>query len=157
MRGALHAGATLAELLDQSGLGIDLHALVPFARWCPQPRDASVPRLFDTRFYLARAPDNDHVATADTTENVRLRWASAAEILADCDAGIEQVIFPTRRNLERLAQAARFEDVVAHVRAHPIEMVTPWVEERDGQPHFCIPDHLGYPVTSQLYATIRRG
>lgn len=157
MRAALHAGATLAALLDQYGLGLDLGALVPFARWCPQPRDKAVPRLFDTRFYVARAPGDDHVASADTTENVRLRWASAAEILADCSAGREEAIFPTRRNLERLAQVARFDEVVAFARAHPFEMVTPWSEERDGEQHLCIPDHLGYPVTSEAFATLNRG
>lgn len=157
MRAALHAGTTLGELLDQHGFGLDLDALQPFARWCPQPRDKAIPRLFDTRFYVARAPGDDHVASADTTENVRLRWASAVEILADCDAGREEAIFPTRRNLERLAQAARFEDVLAFARAHPFEMVTPWSEERDGEWHLCIPDHLGYPVTSESFAKLKRG
>ena len=157
MRIALHAGATLAEILDGCTFGLDLGVLEPFARWCPQPRDKAVPRLFDTRFYVARAPGDDHVASADTTENVRLRWASAAEILADCHAGREHSIFPTRRNLERLALTSRFDDAVAFARAHPVEMVTPWVEERDGVPHLCIPDHLGYPVTSEEYAKLQRG
>jgi 8-oxo-dGTP pyrophosphatase MutT (NUDIX family) len=156
MRAALHAGATLAELLDRHGFGLDLGALQPFARWCPQPRDRAVPRLFDTRFYVARAPGDDHVASADTTENVRLRWSSAAEILSDCKAGREHAIFPTRRNLERLASAERYEEVIALTQTYPLEMVTPWSEEREGEPHLCIPDHLGYPVTSEPFSKIKR-
>jgi len=156
MRAALHAGSPLAELLDRRGYGVDLQALVPFARWCPQTGKIAAGRHFDTRFYVARAPGDDHIATPDTTENIRLRWASAIEILADCDAGRERVIFPTRRNLERLARGACFDEVVAIARAHAIEMVTPWFEVRDGEMHLCIPDHLGYPVTSQLRATIQR-
>jgi hypothetical protein len=35
-------------------------------------------------------------------------------------------------------------------------MVTPWMEIREGEMHLCIPDHLGYPVTSQARATLRR-
>jgi hypothetical protein len=47
--------------------------------------------------------------------------------------------------------------VVAHALAHPLELVTPWLEVRDGEPYLCIPDHLGYPVTSQPLATVLRG
>ncbi len=158
MRAALHCGEGLGDLLALHGLVIDFAALVPFARWCPgRAERAGISRIFDTRFYVARAPDDAHLATADTTENIRLWWASAAEVIADCDAGRELVIFPTRRNLERLALGASHDAVVAHARAHPLEMVTPWNEMREGEMHLCIPVHLGYPVTSQAQGTIRRG
>ncbi|HEX7853571.1 MAG TPA: NUDIX domain-containing protein [Sphingobium sp.] len=158
MRAALHEGVALGEVLDRHGLALDFGALMPFARWCPgRAERAAISRIFDTRFYVARAPVGAHLATADTTENVRLRWASAVEVIADCDAGREVAIFPTRRNLERLALGSSFDAVIAHARAHPLEMVTPWTEERDGEVHLCIPGHLGYPVTSQSKATIRRG
>jgi 8-oxo-dGTP pyrophosphatase MutT (NUDIX family) len=156
MRVALHAGEGLGAVLDRYGLSVDLAAFTPFARWCPLRTIAKPGRIYDTRFYVARAPDDAHLATADTTENVRLRWASAAQIIADCEAGRELAIYPTRRNLERLAQGASCAAVMAHALSHPMEMVTPWKEIREGALHLCIPDHLGYPVTSQAYAAIRR-
>jgi 8-oxo-dGTP pyrophosphatase MutT (NUDIX family) len=157
IRAALHVGEEMGALLERYGLAIDFDALTPFARWCPgRVERLGISRTFDTRFYVARAPDGAHLATVDTTENAYLRWASAAEMIADCEAGREVAIFPTRRNLERLALGGSHEAVVAHARAFPVEMVTPWMEIREGEMHLCIPDHLGYPVTSQARATLRR-
>ena len=154
LRRGLHDGETLGVLLDRHGLTLDLDALTWFARWLPAHAHM---RIFDTRFYLARAPESAASATVDATENVRLFWASAAQVLADCDAGRATVIFPTRRNLERLAQYASFDEAVASARAYPPRTITPWSEERDGVPHLCIPDDLGYPVSSEVLHSAMRG
>ncbi|MDO7834663.1 NUDIX domain-containing protein [Sphingobium sp. HBC34] len=155
LRDGLHDGKPLGDLLARHGVGLALDTLTPFARWHPAPSDP-VRRIFDTRFYLARAPAGQ-VASVDTSENVRLFWGTAADIIARCDAGQDHVIYPTRRNLERLALGACHADLVAHATAFPVEKVRPWREERDGEVHLCIPDHLGYPVTSQPLRQIRRG
>ncbi len=44
----------------------------------------------------------------------------------------------------------------ADAARHPVEKITPWVEERDGAPHVCIPEGIGYPVTSEPLETARR-
>lgn len=155
MRTALNGGAAFSELLAAEGVVLDLSALVPFARWRPDSVRAPK-RRFDARFYLARAPEGQE-ASADMTENMRLLWSSARDTLADCDAGRGRIIFPTRRNLERLAALADFSTAVAHAARFPVERVTPWIEERDGSLHLCIPDHLGYPVTSEPLELARRG
>jgi 8-oxo-dGTP pyrophosphatase MutT (NUDIX family) len=154
IRQAMVEGAVFADLLAAHGVTLDLHALTPFARWHPAPFEGAT-RVFDTRFYLARAPQGQE-AQADATENVHLLWISATAILARCDAGEGRVIFPTRRNLERLAQYDSFAAIEAHAAAIPIEKVTPWMEERVDGRHLCIPDHLGYPVTSELLQHISR-
>jgi 8-oxo-dGTP pyrophosphatase MutT (NUDIX family) len=155
IRQGLLGGAVLGDLLDAHGLALALDALTPFARWHPASRERAI-RVYDTRFYLARAPEGQ-AASADATENVHLFWSGAAATLARCDAGEGHVIFPTRRNLERLALAGSHADLVAHAAAHPVEKVRPWFEERDGERHLCIPDHLGYPVTSEPFRQVRRG
>ena len=154
LRTELHAGQSFGVMLDRHGLTLDLDALTWFARWLPAH---SHMRIFDTRFYLARAPDGGAAATVDATENVRLLWASAAEVLAECDAGRATVIFPTRRNLDRLAQYASYDEAVAAAHAFPPRTITPWSEERNGVPHLCIPDDLGYPVTSEILHSAMRG
>ncbi|MES2096872.1 MAG: NUDIX domain-containing protein [Pseudomonadota bacterium] len=154
LRAGLHAGDSLGLLLDRHGLSLDLDSLTYFARWLPAHAHM---RIFDTRFYLARWPDGAADPQVDATENVRLLWASAAQVLADCDAGRATVIFPTRRNLERLAQYASFADAVASAHAYPPRTITPWSEERDGVPHLCIPDDLDYPVTSEKLTGAIRG
>ena len=154
LRASLHAGAPFAEALAAAGTRLSLGALEPFARWLPQHAGM---RIFDTRFYLAGLPAGAPEASVDRTENVRLLWATAADILADADAGRATIIFPTRRNLERLAQFDSFADAVAHARITPIRTVTPWQEERDGRAHLCIPDDLGYPVTAEPLGSAMRG
>ncbi|WP_447756342.1 NUDIX hydrolase [Sphingopyxis fribergensis] len=154
VRQALLAGTLLSDILAARGDRIALEALVPFARWCPNFKEA---RTFDTRFYAIAAPPHGHELTVEEAEHSHIFWASANDTLAMADRGEVSVIFPTRRNLERLAQNADFQAFSAHSAQFPVDLVTPWVEERDGQAFLCIPDHLGYPVTSESFDRVRRG
>jgi 8-oxo-dGTP pyrophosphatase MutT (NUDIX family) len=154
LRQGLHAGEPFGRLLRDAGVTLDLLALAPFARW--RPAHAHM-RIFDTHFYLASLPRGAPNPVVDATENVRVFWASARRVLDDADAGRATIIFPTRRNLERLAQFANFADAVADARAHPIRAVTPWTEDREGVPHLCIDTDLGYPVTAEVLTNTTRG
>lgn len=154
MRARLHAGVGFAEVLAGAGAEIVPESLVPWARWLPAHAHM---RRFDTRFFLAELPADAPCATVDATENVRLVWATARAVLDDADAGRLAIIFPTRRNLERLAQFASFADAAAHARATPVRIVTPWTEQRAGAPHLCIPEDAGYPVTSEPIERAMRG
>lgn len=144
----LYAGEPVGALLDEVGGALDLDALLPFARWLP----AGVHhKVFDTRFYLARAPEGAE-PLVDGNENVRVFWASARAVLDAADRGEAMIIFPTRRNLERLALFASFADAAADARSHPVRTITPWIEGD----RLCIPDDLGYPVTSEPLASAVR-
>lgn len=154
IRAALHAGASFAESLAAAGARLDLTQLVPWARWRPAHRHM---RIFDTRFFLAELPADAPHATVDRTENVRLVWSTARQVLADADAGRLEVIYPTRRNLERLALFDSYADAVAHARATPVKVITPFAAERNGAPHLCIPDDAGYPVTAEAIDEAMRG
>jgi 8-oxo-dGTP pyrophosphatase MutT (NUDIX family) len=142
----------LAPVLDRFGWRLDLDRLVPFARWCPM-----VDRAFDTRFFLTDLGTGAVDVTVDATENTRLFWASAAETLRLADTGEVQVIFPTRRNLDRLALFANFAEAQAQAEAIPVRMITPRHAERDGEQWLTIPEDCGYPVTGQPMSTVRRG
>lgn len=154
LRAALHAGTPFGRALADVGLTLDVSVLTPFSRWLPAHAHM---RIFDTLFYLAHVPGDAPKAKIDATENVRLNWASAQRVLDDADAGKTTIIFPTRRNLERLARFSSFDDAVADATAHPIRAVTPWVERRDGVDHLCIPNDLGYPITSEVLTGALRG
>lgn len=155
MRDALLRGVTFPTILQSHGLELALDQLVPFSRWHPAGAERTT-RVYDTRFYLVRAPEGQE-ASVDATENVRLFWKSAQETIDLCDAGGGRIIFPTRRNLERLALFASFDAIAAHAASFPVEKVSPWVEERCGERHLCIPDHLGYPITSEPLDRVQRG
>ena len=152
-RRIVQAEAALGPALAHFGWELDLDSLVPFARWHPKVKS---PKIFDARFYLADLGTGNVDIAIDQTENTHLFWVSAAEALAMADREEVSVIFPTRRNLERLAQFASFADARAHALAHPVRMITPWVDNSGEVPVLRIPDDLGYPVTSEPLATIMR-
>jgi 8-oxo-dGTP pyrophosphatase MutT (NUDIX family) len=154
LREAMAGGRPFEALLDEMRLSLDLAALTPFARWCPNFREA---RRFDALFYLAEAPGSGRTLhSADETESVHTFWASARTVLDEIEAGRAKAIFPTRRNLERLARFASLEEARADAKLHPVQRITPWVEERDGRRFVCIPEGIGYPVTCEPYESARR-
>jgi 8-oxo-dGTP pyrophosphatase MutT (NUDIX family) len=153
MRAELERGTPFSSLLDRSGLLLDLGALTPFARWCPTFKEA---RRFDTLFFLAEAPEGAAAPSASAAEAVRTLWATAADVLDEANSGRARIIFPTRRNLERLARFASVEEARADAERHPVRKIVPWIEERNGAQWLCIPDDAGYPVTAELLETARR-
>jgi 8-oxo-dGTP pyrophosphatase MutT (NUDIX family) len=153
-RAILLAEGTLAPMLAAMNWQLDLDALVPFARWRPKHRHM---RIYDTRFYLADLGTGAVDLLVDATENTSLFWTGAAEALEHANAGRISVIFPTRRNLERLAQFGSFADAVAHVEQFPSQMITPFVSEEDGAKWLRIPADAGYPVTGEVLDSAARG
>ena len=151
---ALAGGADFAEIVEQAGLEFDLAALTPIARWLPK---FHARRRFDTLFFVARAPAGDWLPNAIPGECAGASWITAAEVLDRDRAGLAQLIFPTRRMLERLAQHSTFDDILADASAHPIDPVTPWVEEVGGERFVTIPEGIGYPVTREKLEGLWRG
>jgi 8-oxo-dGTP pyrophosphatase MutT (NUDIX family) len=154
LRDGLHAGDPFGALLAARNLSFDLGALVPFARWLPAHANM---RIFDTLFFLGALPSGAPEPIVDATENSRVFWMNAQAVIDEADAGRATIIFPTRRNLERLAQFDSFADATAHARAYPVTTVTPWVETRGGQSMLCIPENIGYPVTAEPMSGAMRG
>ena len=142
----LLAEAPLQTLLERNGLRVDSDVLTPLARWVPR---FHAKRRFDTLFFVARAPEGEWVPNVMESECTGARWVSAAEVLKRDRAGELQLIFPTRRTLERLAQHATYDAIVADARAHPIEPISPWLDEADGERFITIPEGIGYPVTRE--------
>lgn len=153
LQSALTQGADFGELLTQHGLSLHLEALVPFARWMPAFKQ---PRKFDTLFYLAPGPAGNWQPNPQKGECVAAEWSSPAELVDRVARGTANAIFPTKRNLERLARHRDFAAAVADARAHSLETIIPWVEEIEGEPHVRIPSDRGYPVVSERLATAFR-
>ena len=153
-RAELHAGADLQTVCAAHGWTPDLGQLIPWARWRPPSLKS---RVFDTRFYLIDAGDAHLPAVVDNTENRALFWDSAQGVLERMERGEVKAIFPTKRNLERLALFESFEATAAHAAKFPVRLLFTYMEERDGTPHICVPDGFGYPVTSEAMTSAIRG
>lgn len=153
-RELLLADGALAPVLDAMGWTIDLDAVVPFARW--HPKNERIPRIFDTRFYLADLGTGAVELEIDQTETTHLFWTTAAGALEAADRGEISLIFPTRRNLERLALFGSFAEARAQAEAIPVQTITPWMADRDGERWLMIPDDAGYPVPGEPLSSAAR-
>lgn len=154
LQAALADGRAFADALAEGGFAIDPPALVPLARWVPQFHAV---RRFDTMFFIAHAPPGEWTPLVDPGECARAEWVPAAEVLRRDGDAAARLIFPTRRTLERIAQHASFDAIRADAIAHPVEPISPWVEERSGERFVTIPDHLGFPVTRERLDGLWRG
>ena len=145
----------LAPVLEKFGWTLDLEQLTPFARW--YPKNEKIPRVYDTRFYLADVGTGDVDIEADLSENTHLFWIGAQAALDAADDGDIKLIFPTRRNLERLALFANFTEAKAQAEAIPVKTIVPQVDTSSGQPMLTIMEDAGYPITAELLETVARG
>jgi 8-oxo-dGTP pyrophosphatase MutT (NUDIX family) len=133
------------DVIQDLGLKLDLSALTVFARWIT-PKLMS--KRFDTWFYVAHAPLAQQ-AICDGHEAVDAEWIAPGLALDLAASGARKVIFPTRMNLQLLAESASPADAVARAAARELVTVEPWV---DG-PVLRIQENAGYgPVTEPLEA-----
>jgi 8-oxo-dGTP pyrophosphatase MutT (NUDIX family) len=145
----------LAPVLDAFGWQLDLAQITPFARWFP--KNENITRVYDTRFYLADLGTGAVDVSIDQSENTHLFWTTAQGALDAAERGDIKLIFPTRRNLERLTLFASFAEAKAQAEAIPVRTIMPQVVEQDGKPWLTILADAGYPVTGELLETVARG
>ena len=154
-RAMLAQTGALAPVLEAFGWRLDLGQITPFARWFP--KNEAITRVYDTRFYLANLGTGDVEVSIDASENTHLFWTSAQGALDAAERGEIKLIFPTRRNLERLALFASFDEARAQAEAIPVRTIMPQVVEQDGRPWLTILSDAGYPVTGELLENVARG
>lgn len=141
VRGSVDKGETaFIDVVKDLGVRLRLDALAVFARWITP---TMMPKRFDTWFYAVRAPA-DQVAAADGREAVDAEWIAPAEVLRLADAGERTVIFPTRMNVQLLAEASSAQDCVERAQARTLVTVLPKVEVRDGARYLVLPPDAGY-------------
>jgi 8-oxo-dGTP pyrophosphatase MutT (NUDIX family) len=151
---ALLAGESFGRLLERHRLALNLDALTTLARWVPK---FHATRRFDTLFFIARATGIDWIPRVVEGECSGAFWISAADALGRESSGQARLIFPTRRNLERLALHDSFETIRTDAETHRVEPISPWVEEIEGENFITIPEGIGYPVTRERLDGLWRG
>ena len=111
-RRALHAGRrSLTEVLEAEDLLLAVDEVRYFSHWIT-PEGA--PKRFDTRFFLARAPEGQAYAH-DDDELIGSAWVRPSEALERCRSGGFPMIEPTIHSLEAIG---RFPTCDALLRAH---------------------------------------
>lgn len=154
-RAMLAETQALAPVLEAFGWRLNLDQITPFARWFP--KNENITRVYDTRFYLANLGTGAVDVSIDHAENTRLFWVSAQGALELAEREEIKLIFPTRRNLERLALFASYEEARAQAEAIPVRTIMPQVVEEGGKTWLTILADAGYPVTAELLENVARG
>lgn len=113
----------LLERLTQSDARVDLSSFLPISRWITPVAEA---RRFDTRFFLARAPDGQE-AKIDGGEATRGVWGTPKQVLAEFATGRIALFPPTHRMLEMLEGCRTWEDAVGYARSACLLPICPEV------------------------------
>ena len=138
------------DLVKELDLFLDLGSLSAFARWITP---SMMPKRFDTWFYVARAPE-DQLAACDGWETVDSEWITPGDALRLAATGERKVIFPTRMNLQLLAESSSAEDAITRAIDRPLVTVEPKVEPREGGPVLVIPHDAGYGAVEEPLSAV---
>jgi 8-oxo-dGTP pyrophosphatase MutT (NUDIX family) len=136
-----HRTAGLRELAEEASVTLDDGAaLVPFSRWITP---AEVKTRFDTRFFLAPAPDGVE-PEPDGSETVDARWYTPAGALAAHGAGEILLVFPTIKHLEQLGAFPSADALLEHARGREVVPVQPKVVVSGETARVLLPGDPGY-------------
>ncbi|WP_411288455.1 NUDIX hydrolase [Phenylobacterium sp.] len=146
VRLAVDAGKlAFLDVVRDLGAKLQLDALTVFARWITPPL---TPKRFDTWFYAVKAPA-DQLAACDGRETVDAEWIAPDEALRMAAAGTRKVIFPTRMNLQLLAEASSAADAVARAASRTLVTVEPKVQSRPEGRVLVLPPDAGYGLVAE--------
>jgi 8-oxo-dGTP pyrophosphatase MutT (NUDIX family) len=148
------APGAFVTLLAGGGIELATDSLVPFSHWVTPERS---PKRYDTRFFLARAPEGQSPA-ADGREAVELLWLQPRAALAEGDAGRRRLVFATRLNLMRLAKCDDVSGALAAAAVTPAHQpICPEMYDTPSGPRIRIPEGLGYEVCDFATTDPRHG
>lgn len=125
------------EVLERIGAYANAGALVLFSQWITPP---VFPRRYDAHFFLAEASANQ-AAVADAFETHDGVWIAPKAALEQCGAGTFQMVYPTIKHVERLAQFESTRALFDFARTKPIYSIMP---DTPGEREFSMPPELEY-------------
>jgi 8-oxo-dGTP pyrophosphatase MutT (NUDIX family) len=127
-----------ATLARSEGLRLATDRLLYFGHWITP---VGVPRRFDTRFFLAVAPEGQE-AQHDNHETIAHAWVRPREALDLCAREMLNMRMPTVKTLERFAACSTAAELVAEISSSPeVQVRLPRIT-RDGRS--VLPGDPGY-------------
>ena len=139
---------SLAQLCAKHGLTVPLDRLAYLSHWVTPP---GPPRRFDTRFFVAVAPEGQ-VASHDGTETIDHVWIAPAQALEEHRAGARLLGLPTIRTLRVLSEFGTTGELMRYAHANPPEAFPdqPWPAVRKGKPVMLEPNAPAYDEAVKL-------
>lgn len=131
----------MVDLCAAEGLSLACDAMHYFSHWITP---VGPPRRYDTRFFVARAPDAQ-VGAHDDRETVANLWVRPADALERHRAGELEMIIPTISNLAALARFDTADEVVEAARSiAEVPAILPKLVHEDGGSRILLPGDPGY-------------
>ncbi|HXZ51206.1 MAG TPA: MBL fold metallo-hydrolase [Burkholderiales bacterium] len=115
-RAPLNAGELgFADFLEDERLTLPASELAYIGHWITAP---GRPRRFDTRFFVATAPQGQS-GSHDATETIHHVWIRPQDALARGERGEIELVFATKHTLAELARFEHPQRAVEYARAKP--------------------------------------
>ena len=136
-----HRVAGVREVAEEASVALpDAEALVEFSRWITP---AEVKIRFDTRFYLAAAPD-DATPVPDGGETVDLGWFSPTGALEAYSRDEILLVFPTIKTLEQLSPFGSAVELLDWATGREVVPIEPRVVMEGEVARVVLPGEPGY-------------
>lgn len=145
-RALVQRGDDFVALCERHGLLLDAGALAYHSHWLTPP---GMPKRFDTRFFVARAPQGQ-VPEVDAGEALELAWLTPAQAL-EKDRALK-LLPVTRETLKDLARFASVAEVLAEARTRrlPPRMMPRLGRDAAGRVRPVLPAEWAYAEIGRL-------
>jgi 8-oxo-dGTP pyrophosphatase MutT (NUDIX family) len=151
----LDRSLSLAELLAARQLVLRSDLLRAWAHWITPEFE---PRRFDTRFFVARAPQAQE-PLHDDHETIASLWVRPSEALAQAERGELAMIAPTTKNVELLLPYATADDALSALgaRGRPPTIRPKLRRDDDGGIEVVLPDDARFESLPEIDGRPREG
>ena len=148
LREELNAGnTTLLEIAKSEGLRLATDRIQYWSHWITP---AGQPRRYDTRFFVALAPEAQ-TAAHDDWELTESAWVTPVEALDRGAAREWMIIFPTVKNLLQLGNYSSAAEAVAAASSYrDLPANQPKVLEQNGTSRVVLPGDTGYEEAPEV-------
>ena len=147
----LERGSGFALAMQRAGLRLPLSSLAPWSRWVT-PRVPSVShKRFDTRFFVAAAPQGQQVehCKVETTEAV---WLTPRQALQRCWDGEIDMAPPQIMTLSQFHPLGSVAQVLQAARSRAPALIEPEPFDEDGCRVICYPGDPRHSVRERVWA-----
>jgi len=151
-RELLDGRITFPDIVRRERLRLAFDQLAYFAHWVTPEIET---RRFDTRFFIARAPE-DQTPIHDEGETSHSEWLSPTAAIERCQAGLISLPPPTWTTLAMLARFPSIDEVFDWALRKPIPRVQPRFEKRGSTTLLFYPGDPMYPAVEGFDAAETR-
>ena len=133
------------DVLRTLQLRLQTKQLAPWARWITPTSPSVGPRRFDTRFFVAPAPEGQ-IALHDNEETTESVWVKPRTALEQYRDGDIDLVPPQIMTLAQLAQHGQVASVLSAARRQPPPTILPEAHDEDGKRIICYPGDAQHSV-----------